>query len=134
MDYMFRGADAFNQDLSKWNVWYVEEDIDLRYPMFNTGYEEEKKPNVEQAKERLKDKKNVESLGQQAESNNQNYFKNNPAAKEFLVDTKNKDLVWMMLRNFWVVQLKRRLQKIKSQQLRKRKHLRKRKLLRKRFP
>ena len=83
MDSMFSGASAFNQDISKWNVIYVKEDMDPRYPKFNVGYEEEKKPNFERAKERLKDIKNVESLGQQARLKKSNYFENNPGAQEF---------------------------------------------------
>jgi len=68
------------------NVAAEEENIDPRnprYPMFNIGYEEEKKPNFERAKERLKDIKNVESLGQQAILKKSKYFENNPGAKEF---------------------------------------------------
>ena len=72
MSLMFRGATAFNQDLSNWMVLNLNPASGMIEDMFNKEYDDNKKPNVERAKERLKDRTNVDVLGQQAKSNNQN--------------------------------------------------------------
>ena len=92
MDSMFLGANAFNQNISNWMVVNLDPKLGMRDMFKNSGYKHTQ-PNIELAKERLKDLKNVETLGQQATLKNSEYFGNNLGAETVFAEQGLRDKI-----------------------------------------